>query len=126
MSVDADALFVKDGHFYTGAGVTAGIDLALALIEEDFGGKVALSAAREMVVYVKRFGGQNQYSEPLQFQTRSSDAFGDLVIWMLANLDQDLSVAILADRANLGTRHFSRRFKAVFESRPPNSSSRCG
>lgn len=116
--VDADALFVKDGSFYSGAGVTAGIDLALALIEEDFGSRVALAAAREMVVYVKRFGGQNQYSEPLQYQTRANDAFGDLVTWMLANLGEDLGVDRLAERANLGTRHFSRRFKAVFGTTP--------
>ncbi|HMM67452.1 MAG TPA: GlxA family transcriptional regulator [Dokdonella sp.] len=116
--VDADALFVKDGNFYTGAGVTAGIDLALALIEEDFGARVALSAAREMVVYVKRLGGQNQYSEPLQFQTRASDAFSDLVSWMLTHLDRDLSVGVLAERAHLGTRHFSRRFKSAFNETP--------
>ena len=118
LSVDADALFIKDGNFYTAAGVSAGIDLALALIEEDFGAQIALSAAREMVVYVKRSGGQNQYSEPLQFQTRAVDAFGELVTWMLAHLDQDLSVDVLAERAHLGTRHFSRRFKAVFEASP--------
>ncbi len=70
-----NALFVKDGKFYSSAGVTAGIDLALALIEEDFGSKIALGVAREMVVYLKRSGGQEQYSEPLQFQTNSSDRF---------------------------------------------------
>jgi transcriptional regulator GlxA family with amidase domain len=118
LSVNADALFVKDGNFYTGAGVTAGIDLALALIEEDFGSQIALSAAREMVVYVKRFGGQNQYSEPLQYQTRASDSFGDLVSWMLVNLDKELSVEVLAERASLGPRHFSRRFKTVFNATP--------
>jgi len=116
--VDADALFIKDGNFYTAAGVSAGIDLALALIEEDFGGQVALSAAREMVVYVKRSGGQNQYSEPLQFQTRAIDSFGELVIWIMAHLDQDLSVDVLAERAHLGTRHFSRRFKEKFDATP--------
>src|SRR5262249_251099 len=71
LDVDADALFVKDGQFYTCAGVTAGIDLALALIEEDYGPSVALSVARELVVYLKRMGGQEQYSEPLRFQTKS-------------------------------------------------------
>jgi len=75
LKMKANALFVKDGRFYTSAGVTAGIDLALALIEEDFGSKIALAAAREMVVYLKRSGGQEQYSEPLRFQTDSSDRF---------------------------------------------------
>jgi len=116
--VDADALFVKDGKYYTAAGVTAGIDLALALIEEDCGAPVALSVAREMVVYVKRPGGQSQYSEPLQFQTRAVDGMADLVTWMLMHLKEDLSLEVLADRANLGVRHFSRRFKAQFDATP--------
>jgi transcriptional regulator GlxA family with amidase domain len=118
LTVDADALFVKDGAFYTAAGVTAGIDLALALIEEDFGAQMALSVAREMVVYVKRSGGQIQYSEPLQFQTRAVDTFGELVSWMLAHLDADLSIETLAARVHLGVRHFTRRFKEVFDATP--------
>ncbi len=118
LRVDPDALFIKDGRFYTAAGVTAGIDLALALIEEDHGQQTALAVAREMVVYLKRSGGQDQYSEPLQFQTRAADSFQDLAHWMLAHLDADLSIESLAARANLGTRHFSRRFKAVFAQTP--------
>jgi transcriptional regulator GlxA family with amidase domain len=118
LTVDADALFVKDGNFYTAAGVSAGIDLALALIEEDCGAQMALSVAREMVVYVKRSGGQIQYSEPLQFQTRAVDVFGELVTWMLAHLDADLSVEALAARVHLGARHFNRRFKEVFDATP--------
>ena len=69
LSIDANALYIQDGKFYTSAGVTAGIDLALALIEEDFGPEVALAVARELVVYVKRPGGQEQFSEPLRFQS---------------------------------------------------------
>jgi transcriptional regulator GlxA family with amidase domain len=65
LKVDADAIFLKDGGFYTSAGITAGIDLALALIEEDHGAEAALRVAREFVVYVKRPGGQAQFSEPL-------------------------------------------------------------
>jgi transcriptional regulator GlxA family with amidase domain len=118
LAVDGDALFVKDGKFYTAAGVTAGIDLALALIEEDHGSKNALSVAREMVVYLKRPGGQSQYSEPLQYQTRAVDGFDGLPAWILANLHQDLSVEKLAERANLGVRHFGRRFKSVFGATP--------
>jgi transcriptional regulator GlxA family with amidase domain len=112
--LDADALFVKDGALYSSAGITAGIDLTLALIEEDFGERVSLAAARELVVYLKRTGGQMQFSEPLQFQMRSVDRFADLASWMLRNLRKDLPVEVLAERAGLGARHFSRRFKTTF------------
>jgi transcriptional regulator GlxA family with amidase domain len=78
LKVDPNALYLKDGKFYTGAGITAGIDLSLALIEESFGAGVALSVARELVVYFKRPGGQEQFSEPLQFQTQSLNRFADL------------------------------------------------
>lgn len=118
LKVKANALFVKDGAFYTSAGVTAGIDLALALIEEDFGSKVALSVAREMVVYLKRSGGQEQYSEPLQFQTSSSDRFAELVSWMTNNPTEEMSVDTLARRASLSPRQFFRRFKEHFGSSP--------
>lgn len=118
LRMEPDALFVKDGPFYTSAGVTAGIDLALALIEEDFGAKVALSVAREMVVYLKRSGGQEQYSEPLQFQTNSSDRFAELGAWMTNNPTEQMSVESLARRASLSPRQFFRRFKEHFGSSP--------
>ncbi|MDQ6939064.1 MAG: GlxA family transcriptional regulator [Verrucomicrobiota bacterium] len=113
-----NALFVKDGKFYSSAGVTAGIDLALALIEEDFGSKIALAVAREMVVYLKRSGGQEQYSEPLQFQTNSRDCFAELVTWMTNNPTEKMSVESLAHRASLSPRQFFRRFKEHFGSSP--------
>jgi transcriptional regulator GlxA family with amidase domain len=113
-----NALFVKDGKFFTSAGVTAGIDLALALIEEDFGARIALSVAREMVVYLKRAGGQDQYSEPLQFQTNSTDRFAELVSWMTNNPTKQMSVESLARRASLSPRQFFRRFKEHFGSSP--------
>ena len=116
--VDPKALFLKDGPFYTSAGITAGIDLSLALIEEDNGPSVALSVARELVVYFKRPGGQEQYSEPLQFQVESTDRFADLVAWASRHLQHDLSVTVLADRAGLCPRHFSRRFKSSFGTTP--------
>ena len=116
--VDPNALYLKDGKFYTCAGITAGIDLSLALIEEDFGPRVALSVARELVVYLKRPGGQEQFSEPLKFQTRASDRFADLAAWMQGHLQENLSAEALADRACLSPRHFSRRFKDVFDSTP--------
>lgn len=113
-----NALFVKDGSFYSSAGITAGIDLALALIEEDFGSKMALGVAREMVVYLKRSGGQEQYSEPLQFQVTANDRFAELVAWMTNNPTAAMSVETLARRASLSPRQFFRRFKAHFGSSP--------
>ncbi len=118
LRVEPDALFVKDWPFYTSAGVTSGIDLSLALVEEDFGPQLALAVARMLVVYLKRDGGQEQYSEPLRFQTRSGDRFSDLAAWMAGHLHQDLSVEVLADRACVCGRHFSRRFKHVFGTTP--------
>lgn len=118
LKVDSGSLYVRDGKFWTAAGVTAGIDLSLALIEEDFGSEVALSVARELVVYMKRSGGQEQYSEPLRFQTQSRSRFADLVPWMLAHLEHDLSVETLAARVSLCPRQFSRRFTQEFGNSP--------
>lgn len=112
--LEPDAIYIRDGHIYTSAGVTAGIDLALSFIEEDLGGRIALAAARELVVYLKRTGGQMQFSEPLQFQARATDRFADLAAWLVSNLKKDLSVEVMAARAGLGARHFSRRFKSTF------------
>jgi len=118
LKIDANALYIRDGKFYTSAGITAGIDLSLALIEEDYGPQVALRVARELVVYMKRPGGQEQFSAPLKFQVTSTSPFADLAAWMLAHLDQDLSVEVLAEHVNLSPRQFSRRFKSEFNSSP--------
>jgi transcriptional regulator GlxA family with amidase domain len=118
LKVDASSIYVRDGKFWTAAGVTAGIDLSLALIEEDFGPEVALSVARDLVVYMKRPGGQEQYSEPLQFQLQSRSRFADLLPWMVAHLDEDLSVEALAARISLCPRQFTRRFTEEFGSSP--------
>jgi len=112
--LDCDSLYVRDGNYYSSAGITAGIDLALALVAEDFGERAALRVARQLVVYLKRAGGQAQFSEPLQFQMRALDRFQDLSQWMLGHLDGDLSVEALAERVGLGPRHFSREFRATF------------
>ena len=118
LNVDANPLYIREGKFYTSAGVTAGIDLSLALIEEDFGPQIALAVARDLVVYVKRPGGQEQFSAPLKFQMVSSSRFADLPAWILGHLDQDLSVEALARRMNLCPRQFSRRFQAEFSGSP--------
>ena len=118
VKLDANAIFIKTGKFYTAAGITAGIDLTLALIEDDYGPELALGVARELVVYFKRPGGQEQYSEPLQFQTCSSDRLSSLAPWIAAHLKQNLSVDALAERACLSPRHFTRRFKRAFGVNP--------
>jgi len=118
LDVAPNALYVKDGSFYTSAGVTAGIDLALAMVEEDYGAEVALRAAREMVVYLKRSGGQEQYSEPLRFQVESTDPIASLGTWVRSHLRHDLSVEALARRASLCPRQFSRRFQRAFKQTP--------
>ena len=118
LKVNDNAIFIKDGKFYTSAGATAGIDLSLSLIEEDYGPRVALAVARELVVYLKRSGGQEQYSEPLQFQTQSISRLSELTTWILSHLNENLSVEALATKACLCPRHFRRRFKIEFCSTP--------
>jgi transcriptional regulator GlxA family with amidase domain len=118
LQVHDNAIFIKDGPFYTSAGATAGIDLSLALIEEDYGPRVALAVARELVVYLKRSGGQEQYSEPLQFQTQSVSRLSVLTTWILSHLNENLSVEALATEACLCPRHFARRFKIEFGTTP--------
>jgi len=114
LKVDPDAIFIRDECFYTSAGITAGIDLALALIEEDCGRPLSLAVARELVVYLRRAGGQEQYSEPLQRQSRGGDRFGELCAWISGHLSQPLTVETLAERVCLSTRQFSRNFAAQF------------
>ena len=113
-----NALYLKDGPFYTAAGVTSGIDLCLSLVRDDLGPKAALAVARLLVVYLVRAGGQEQYSEPLRFQAQAGDRFGELAAWIAGNLRQDLTVETLAARAGVCGRHFSRRFKHAFGSTP--------
>ncbi|MFL6721675.1 MAG: GlxA family transcriptional regulator [Sphingomonas sp.] len=115
---DSDAIFVRDGKYYTSAGVTAGIDLALALIEEDLGSGVALDVARELVVYVRRPGGQRQYSEPLRFQAASAPKLRDLVDFIQGSLGEDLSVERLAAKGNLSVRQFTRLFRQSLDMPP--------
>lgn len=118
LHVDHNAIFLKDGPFYTSAGATAGIDLSLSLIEEDYGPRVAMTVARELVVYLKRSGGQEQYSEPLKFQTQSVSRLSELTTWVIGHLSEDLPLEVLASKACLCPRHFWRRFKAEFGCTP--------
>lgn len=118
LKVDANAIFLRDGKYFTSAGASSSLDLSLALIEEDFGSATALAVARQLVVYLKRAGGQEQYSEPLRFQTRAQDPMLDLVAWMRAHLHLDLSVEALARRVHLSPRQFARRFKEATGSAP--------
>ena len=108
--VDPDAIYVEDGQFWTSAGVTAGIDLALALIESDHGSDIALQTAREMVVYLKRDGGQTQFSAPLRFQIAARDQLGDLVAWAASHPQEHLTVEALAERVGGSPRNLTRRF----------------
>lgn len=111
LDIDADSIFVRDGNLWTSAGVSSGIDLTLALIEQDYGPRVAIDAARQMVVFMKRAGGQSQFSVPLAAQTRDH-GFVELHAWMAANLAADLSVDRLAERARMAPRTFARTYAA--------------
>ena len=112
VTVERDPIFVVDGPVRTSAGVTAGMDLALALVEEDLGPRVALEVARWLVVFVKRPGGQAQFSAQLAGQSADRAPLRELQAWIADHLDADLSVPALAARACMSERHFARAFKA--------------
>lgn len=112
--VDGDALFLKDGRFYSSGGVTAGIDLALDLIETDCGPRAAMEAARELVVFLRRTGGQTQFSAPLKLQAVTDGRLKGVCQWAAANLEADLSIEALAARSGLSSRQFSRCFRETF------------
>ena len=113
LTVEPDAIFVQDGPIWTSAGVSAGIDLSLALIQEDCGREIAMQVARQLVIYMKRPGGQSQFSELLQSQTLTSTAFENLHLWISNNLsDPRLNVDLLAERVGMSPRNFARSYKA--------------
>lgn len=107
--VESDPIFVRDGAIWTSAGVTAGIDLALALVEEDLGRTTALAVARYLVVFLKRPGGQAQFSETLSLQS-AEDEFGALHQWINKHLSGELSLSRLAGQAGMSERSFSRHY----------------
>lgn len=112
VEVDPEPIFVRDGRIATSAGVTAGIDLALALVEEDLGREAALTIARLLVVFLRRPGNQAQFSVQLAAQTARREPLRDLQAWIAEHPDGDLSVERLAARARLSPRHFARAFHA--------------
>ncbi len=113
LTVDGQALYVEDGRFWTSAGITTGIDMALAIVERDCGAAAATSVARRLVLYARRPGHQSQFSTLLDAQEASACGYGPLVDWIADNLDADLGIEALADRAGQSVRSFHRKFTAA-------------
>ncbi|MFE2922199.1 GlxA family transcriptional regulator [Streptomyces goshikiensis] len=111
VTVDPDPIFVRSGKVWTGAGISACMDLALALVAEDLGEEVALAVARQLVMYLKRQGGQSQFSVPLSRPPASRRDIDELRMFIADHLDGDLSAAALAGRMCLSERHFARVFR---------------
>jgi transcriptional regulator GlxA family with amidase domain len=111
IKVDPDPIFLRDGRFYTTAGMTAGMDLALALVQDDLGRDVALATARLLVLFLKRPGGQSQFSAHLAAQLDGDGPIAELQRWILDHLDTDLTVEALAERVHMSPRNFVRNFE---------------
>jgi transcriptional regulator GlxA family with amidase domain len=111
IAVERDPIFVRDGDIYTSAGVTAGIDLSLALVEDDAGAALARNVARGLVLFLRRPGDQAQFSAGQPWHRASREPLRDLQAWIADNLDADLSVAALAERAFMSPRNFARAFR---------------
>ena len=118
VTVEPDPIFVRDGNVYTSAGVTAGMDLALALVEEDYGSSLALQVARHLVLYLRRPGGQSQFSAALSLQSADRHPLHELQSWVLENLDKPLTVETLAGRASMSPRNFARVFSREMHMTP--------
>lgn len=113
LTVDAASLYVVDGRLWTSAGVTAGIDMALAMVTRDLGAAIAGQVAKRLVLYARRPGYQSQFSPLLQAQGKADSPFADLIAWIQTNLDASLEVSALAARAGLTERTFHRKFLAA-------------
>jgi transcriptional regulator GlxA family with amidase domain len=109
--LEPDRIFVRDGDIWSSAGISAGIDLALALVAEDFGEETSRQTARQLVLYHRRSGGQSQFSSLLELKAPTG-RFGSLLTWAREHLDTRLSVEELAERAGMSSRHFTRAFIA--------------
>ena len=116
--LDPAASFTKDGSFYTCGGGTAAIELTLALIEEDYGARVALSVARELGMRLRPIGNNESHFDPGQFECGPTDRLAELPGWIGAHLNDNLSIEVLAERACICPRHFSRLFKRFFHRTP--------
>ncbi|MFJ2821539.1 GlxA family transcriptional regulator [Streptomyces toxytricini] len=110
VTVDSDPIFIREGRLWTCAGIASGMDMALAMVTEDHGPELALATARTMVMYVKRAGGQSQFSVPLTVPADPGDRIDDLRVWIGEHLTEDLSAQALAGRLHVSVRHFSRLF----------------
>jgi transcriptional regulator GlxA family with amidase domain len=111
VKLESDRIFVRDGEIWSSAGISAGIDLALALVQEDFGEEVSRQTARQLVLYDRRSGGQSQFSSLLELKAPTG-RFGPLLSWAREHLDEPLTVEHLAERAGMSSRHFTRAFVA--------------
>lgn len=111
VTVKPDRIFIQDGKIFTSGGITSGIDLALAILEEDWGRDLAVHVARFLVVFLKRPGGQSQFSAYLHNQASHRKDLRELQSWILENLDCDLRVEFLAERMAMSARHFARLFQ---------------
>jgi transcriptional regulator GlxA family with amidase domain len=111
VKLEADRIFTRDGNIWTSAGITAGIDLSLAMVTEDYGDEIAQKTAKQLVLYHRRSGGQSQFSSLLELKTPNS-RFGPLLAWAREHLDAPLTVEDLAERAGMSSRHFTRAFIA--------------
>jgi transcriptional regulator GlxA family with amidase domain len=116
--VERDPIFVRDENVYTSAGVTAGMDLALALVEEDHGSRLALQVARNLVLYLRRPGGQSQFSAALSLQLTDRKPLLELEAWVLDNLQKPLAVPLLAQRVAMSPRNFARVFTKEMKTTP--------
>jgi transcriptional regulator GlxA family with amidase domain len=116
--VDPNPIFVRDENVYTSAGVTAGMDLALALVEEDHGSRLALQVARNLVLYLRRPGGQSQFSAALSLQIADRKPLRELEAWVLDNLNKSLTVPVLAQRVAMSPRNFARIFTQEMKTTP--------
>ena len=116
--VDPDPIFIRDKNVYTSAGVTAGMDLALALVEEDHGSRLALQVARNLVLYLRRPGGQSQFSAALSLQLTDREPLRELEAWVLDNLNKPLAVPVLARRVAMSPRNFARVFAKEMKTTP--------
>jgi transcriptional regulator GlxA family with amidase domain len=118
VSWDANPIWVQDGNTYTSAGGSAGMDLALALIEEDYGSALALAVARRMVIFLRRPGSQAQFSVALAAQAAERKGLRELQVWIAENLAGNLSVEVLSQRAAMSVRNFARVFALELGSTP--------